>query len=137
MDAFWGWHGTLGLSVVVVNALVGLLLIKARKERAPVPAVLKAVAYLGQALLLVQVLIGLDLWGHGARPSSSGVWSWLHMLLPIGALLFTVMLLVTCASSPFGNMLPLFRKAPGTLPRSPSSLTSSAFSLDRRAVISR
>lgn len=100
MDAFWGWHGTLGLSVVVVNALVGLLLIKARKESAPVPAVLKAVAYLGQALLLVQVLIGLDLWGHGARPSSSGVWSWLHMLLPIGALLFTVMLLVRMRKQP-------------------------------------
>lgn len=100
MDVFWGWHGNLGLSVVIVNVLVGLLLIKARKERIPISGGMKFVAYLGQALLLVQVLVGLDLWGHGARPSAVSLWSWLHMLLPIGALLFTAMLLVRMRKQP-------------------------------------
>lgn len=100
MDAFLGWHGTIGLSVVVVNILVGLVLMKARKERTPAPAALKLFAYLGQTLLLVQVLIGLDLWSRGARPTPVSFWSWLHMLLPIGALVFTVMLLMRLRKQP-------------------------------------
>lgn len=100
MDAFLGWHGNLGLSVVIVNVLVGLLLMRARKERTAASGGQKIIAYVGQALLLVQVLVGLDLWARGARPSPVGLWSWLHMLLPIGALLFTIMLLVRMRQQP-------------------------------------
>src|SRR5690606_31391734 len=86
--------------VVIVNLLAGLALVKARKERTPAPLGLKLVAYIGQALLLFQVLVGLDLWSRGARPTPVGFWSWLHMLLPIGALLFTAMMLVRLRKQP-------------------------------------
>lgn len=99
MEAFFGWHGTLGLAVVVLNILVGVILIKARKEQLAIAGGFRFLAYVGQILLLVQVLIGLDLWARGARPAP-GVWGWLHLLLPIGALLFSVMMLIRMRKKP-------------------------------------
>lgn len=99
MNFILGYHGTIGFAVVLLNVVVGLLLIRARRDRQPVPAVFKVLAYIGQLLLLIQVLIGLDLWTRGARPAV-GIWGWLHMLLPIGALIYTIVVLAASRKAP-------------------------------------
>lgn len=93
MQNFNALHGTLGGAVVLLNIIVALVLIPDRRHRRPIGSLKKLVAYLGQLLLLAQVLIGLDLWTRGFRPAP-GLWALLHLILPIGALLFAVMMLV-------------------------------------------
>lgn len=87
-----GMHAMLGTIVVLLNVIVGLLLLKDRREHRSIGAGKKAVAYLGQLLLLVQILVGFDLWSRGARPAA-GFWAFLHLILPLGALVFAVMML--------------------------------------------
>lgn len=99
MEAILGWHAPLGLTVIVLNLAVGLVLMRARRNRQGVSAAYRVLAYLGQAALAVQVLIGLDLWSRGARPAP-GFWAWLHLLFPIGALIFNVIMLLQMRKRP-------------------------------------
>lgn len=110
MNTFLGWHGELGATVVILNLIVGLILMRARRERTPVSTGFRVLAYLGQIALVVQVLIGLDLWSRGARPAV-GLWGWLHLLLPIGALLFSVMMLLRLRKASSGEQAALLSKA--------------------------
>lgn len=111
MQNFASWHGTIGGIVVILNLLVGISLMGARRNKRPIGAFQKIIAYIGQLSLLIQVLIGLDLWMRGARPATGTVWSYLHLLLPLGALLFSIMMLSRLRKQPAKEHATVLSKA--------------------------
>ncbi len=98
MSTYTLWHSVLGALTVGLNVLVTLLLRKDRAARRQIGFVKQAVAYIGQIILLIQVVLGLVLWAQGFRPAP-GLWAYLHRLLPIGALLFAIMMLMRSVKS--------------------------------------
>ncbi len=86
-------HATLGLAVLLVNLVVGVwAMLQARRGALPTGA-LRLVVLLAGVLLVVQVLVGADLWFRGGRPAPSP-WAEIHVLLPVLALNQFVVFLV-------------------------------------------
>lgn len=81
-------HATLGIAVIVVNLAVAVwafLAWRRAKAGQASPNALTWATYLGIALLTVQVLVGIDLWGKGLRPAGSAL-SGVHVLAAVVAL---------------------------------------------------
>jgi cytochrome bd-type quinol oxidase subunit 1 len=89
-----GVHAMVGLSVIVINLVVGAwaLVVARRGGGAPVPRLLTVAVALGVAVLLVQVLLGLDLWMRGGRPAAPP-WGEVHLAGPVVALIVALGLL--------------------------------------------
>lgn len=85
-------HAILGLALILVSLVAGVWArIRARQGHATGRPLGITVAVAG-VLLLVQVLVGADLWARGARPAASP-WAEIHLILPILTLIQFVVFL--------------------------------------------
>jgi hypothetical protein len=83
-------HALLGLLVLVTSLVVGIWAFRAAR-RGQTPPRLAGAMMAAVGLLLVQVLMGFDLWARGARPAESPL-AEVHIAGPIIALLVGVAL---------------------------------------------
>ncbi len=82
------FHALVGSLVILVNLVVGVWGIAASRRTDKPTAALRAAALVGFALLVVQVLIGVDLASTGALPAPRSAFvSAIHMIGPFLALL--------------------------------------------------
>ncbi len=85
------FHAFFGSLVILVNLAVGLWAIGASRRTDKPTVAMRAAALVGFALLVVQVLIGLDLASAGKLPAPNSIlFSAIHMGGPILALLGAV-----------------------------------------------
>jgi len=97
-------HAAIGLSVIVANLAVGIWAIAASR-RSPKPSgALRVAVLIAFALLVLQVLVGVDLWIGGGRPAPSSLLSsYVHVLGPVLALLGAVYHIFVSSRNPVRN----------------------------------
>ncbi len=85
------FHALVGSLAILVNLVVGVWGLTASRRCDKPSGTLRAAALVGFGLLALQVLIGVDLASTGALPApGSALFSAIHMIGPIGALLGSV-----------------------------------------------
>ncbi|HEX5503723.1 MAG TPA: hypothetical protein VFW96_13955 [Thermomicrobiales bacterium] len=86
-------HAWIGLAVLVVNLVVGVAALLAARRDGKASRALVGGAYLGLALLVVQILAGLDLWTRNLRPAAGAGPTAVHVGAPLVALVVAAVVL--------------------------------------------
>jgi heme A synthase len=95
-------HALIGTALLAVSLIASVMAIIERRGNTKPSGVLRAAVLLTVALLVVQVLVGLDLWSRGARPIGTAL-DFVHIGGPIVALLGAVYHVFVSARNPLRN----------------------------------